>query len=69
MTNNPKTSTQKGKLMSPDCNPVEQDQVTPCTDQPQDKLRWEAPIVTSFKPVTETRGISFNIGDGISNLS
>ncbi len=55
--------------MDPDRNPVEQDQVTPCTDQPQDKLRWEAPIVTSFKPVTETRGISFNIGDGISNLS
>lgn len=39
------------------------------TKQPTDKQRWEAPAVTTFKPVTETQGISYRIGDGISNLS
>ena len=54
--------------MNSDRSPVEQDKTT-SNDQPQDKLRWEAPAVTSFKPVTETQGISYRIGDGYNNLS
>jgi hypothetical protein len=51
-------------------------------DQPQDvvtlergdatsddtKLVWVKPEITEFKPVTVARGISYRIGDGISNL-
>jgi len=33
------------------------------------KKTWEAPSLTSFKPVADTQGISFEDGDGISNLS
>ena len=29
---------------------------------------WVKPEVTEFKPVTVARGISYRIGDGISNL-
>ena len=29
---------------------------------------WVKPEITEFKPVTVTRGISYRIGDGISNL-
>lgn len=48
---------------------AEQDQTPSIIDQPEEKLRWEAPAVTSFKPVTETQGISYRTGDGLSNLS
>jgi hypothetical protein len=50
-------------------------------DQPQDvtleraddttesiKDAWVKPEITEFKPVTVARGISYRIGDGISNL-
>lgn len=29
---------------------------------------WVKPEITDFKPVTVARGISYRIGDGISNL-
>ena len=29
---------------------------------------WQKPEITDFKPVTVARGISYRIGDGISNL-
>ena len=29
---------------------------------------WVKPEITEFKPVTVARGISYRIGDGISNL-
>jgi hypothetical protein len=32
------------------------------------KEEWVKPEITEFKPVTVTRGISYRIGDGISNL-
>ena len=32
------------------------------------KEAWVTPEITEFKPVTVTRGISYRIGDGISNL-
>ena len=35
-------------------------------DQP--KEAWVKPEITEFKPVTVSRGISYRIGDGISNL-
>ena len=34
-----------------------------------DKPRWTRPEITSFKPVADAQGISYRIGDGISNLS
>ena len=45
--------------------------------QPQDqdlegaapKGQWVKPDIVEFKPVTVARGISYRIGDGISNLS
>lgn len=30
---------------------------------------WVKPEIVDFKPVTVARGISYRIGDGISNLS
>jgi len=35
-------------------------------DGPKDV--WVKPAVVEFKPVTVARGISYRIGDGISNL-
>ena len=32
------------------------------------KDAWVKPEITEFKPVTVARGISYRIGDGISNL-
>ncbi|MEO8077009.1 MAG: hypothetical protein ABI818_11805 [Acidobacteriota bacterium] len=32
------------------------------------KEAWVKPEITEFKPVTVARGISYRIGDGISNL-
>jgi hypothetical protein len=32
------------------------------------KEMWVKPEITEFKPVTVARGISYRIGDGISNL-
>ena len=32
------------------------------------KAVWVKPEITEFKPVTVARGISYRIGDGISNL-
>jgi hypothetical protein len=34
-----------------------------------DKPRWTRPEITSFKPVADAQGVSYRIGDGISNLS
>ena len=36
---------------------------------PAAKPAWEKPEITDFKPITVARGLSFNIGDGISNLT
>ncbi|MFZ5670778.1 MAG: hypothetical protein ACOY4K_14910 [Pseudomonadota bacterium] len=33
------------------------------------KEAWVKPEITDFKPVTVARGISYRLGDGISNLS
>ena len=33
------------------------------------KEAWIKPEIVDFKPVTVARGISYRIGDGISNLS
>lgn len=33
------------------------------------KPRWEKPEITDFKPITVARGISYRIGDGLSNLT
>ena len=33
------------------------------------KPRWTRPEITSFKPVADAQGISYRIGDGVSNLS
>lgn len=38
----------------------------PVVEQP--KEAWVKPEITDFKPVTVARGISYRIGDGISNL-
>jgi hypothetical protein len=35
----------------------------------QEKEEWVTPEVTDYKAVTITRGISYRIGDGISNLT
>jgi hypothetical protein len=34
-----------------------------------EKPRWTRPEITSFKPVADAQGVSYRIGDGISNLS
>ncbi len=34
----------------------------------QAKEEWVTPTVTDYKAVTVTQGISYRIGDGISNL-
>lgn len=33
------------------------------------KKTWEAPALTSFTPVTDTQGLHYRVGDGISNLT
>lgn len=33
------------------------------------KAPWVKPEIVDFKPVTVARGVSYRIGDGISNLS
>ncbi|HEX7848257.1 MAG TPA: hypothetical protein VF485_00865 [Sphingomonas sp.] len=33
------------------------------------KPKWEKPEITDFKPITVARGISYRIGDGLSNLT
>lgn len=33
------------------------------------KPRWTRPEITSFKPVRDAQGVSYRIGDGVSNLS
>lgn len=33
-----------------------------------EKETWVKPEITDFKPVTVAQGISYRIGDGISNL-
>jgi hypothetical protein len=33
------------------------------------KEAWVKPEITSFKPVTAARGISYNRGDGLTNLT
>jgi hypothetical protein len=33
------------------------------------KKTWEPPSVTSFKPVSDTQGLSYRMGDGLSNLT
>lgn len=55
--------------MNANLSSAEQDQTPSTIDQPEEKLVWEAPAVTSFMPITETQGISYRLGDGLSNLS
>lgn len=44
------------------------------TSEPADTMHleakevWVKPEISDFKPVTVARGISYRIGDGISNL-
>ena len=33
------------------------------------KPQWSRPEITSFKPIADAQGVSYRIGDGISNLS
>jgi hypothetical protein len=33
------------------------------------KPKWEKPEITDFKPITVARGVSYRIGDGVSNLT
>lgn len=33
------------------------------------KEKWSKPEIIDYKPVTITQGISYRIGDGISNLT
>jgi hypothetical protein len=42
--------------------------ITESTSEPT-KDAWVKPEIVDFKPVTVARGISYRIGDGISNLS
>lgn len=37
--------------------------------RPAAKEAWVKPEITSFKPVTAARGISYNRGDGLTNLT
>jgi hypothetical protein len=48
----------------------DQDVVSEPPDAPADGTKdvWVKPEITEFKPVTVARGISYRIGDGISNL-
>lgn len=40
------------------------------SQEPEDRLLWEAPRLTRFGTVGElTQGISYRLGDGISNLT
>jgi hypothetical protein len=49
---------------------IEKDaQVQPETNHPDIKKTWETPSVTSFKPISDTQGLSYRIGDGINNLT
>lgn len=34
-----------------------------------EKPRWRKPEITSFKPITDAEGISYQPSDGISNLT
>jgi hypothetical protein len=43
--------------------------VSPVDNELPEKHVWQTPAVTSFKPVSDTQGISRVPGDGISNLS
>ena len=43
-----------------------EDRVEAATEGAKDA--WVKPEITEFKPVTVARGISYRIGDGISNL-
>jgi len=45
-------------------NPLRSGEATPMA-----KELWSKPEITDFQPVTVARGISYRIGDGISNLS
>ena len=44
--------------------------LTAASDNTPDDARevWVKPEITDFQPVTVARGISYRIGDGISNL-
>lgn len=37
--------------------------------QGEAKPQWTRPEITSFKPVADAQGVSYRIGDGVSNLS
>lgn len=43
----------------------------PTHEQPAaaERETWVKPEITDFKPVTVAQGISYRVGDGISNLS
>lgn len=51
-------------------NNERQDVTSARTDNTRDDVKevWVKPEITDFKPVTVARGISYRIGDGISNL-
>jgi hypothetical protein len=47
----------------------EQVQLQPEENNPDGKKSWEAPSLTSFKPISDTQGLRYRIGDGLSNLT
>jgi len=51
-------------------NDQQQDVTLDRSDAAPDGIKeaWVKPDITEFKPVTVARGISYRIGDGISNL-
>lgn len=45
------------------------DRNEPGIDTTAGKREWVAPEISTFEAVSVTKGVSFKIGDGISNLS
>lgn len=50
------------------CKP-EEAQVTPSLGSPTVKKGWTSPRIERYGDITLTKGVAFNAGDGISNLS
>jgi hypothetical protein len=57
-------------METPDAQAQDQDVAAEPGDDSTDGTKdvWVKPEITEFKPVTVARGISYRIGDGISNL-
>jgi hypothetical protein len=48
--------------------PINATDVDPSPSQSANERRWTKPGISSFKPITDTEGISYMPSDGISNL-